>query len=166
MYRGQVRTTSPGILCSTLIDPTRAPAGKHTLWVNSQEPFYVKGGPRKWEELRDKVTAGVLKSIRAQTENMGPENIIAEKTYSPLDFSRWNPHWIEGDPSHIGGYIYQYSSLRPVPGWGAYKMPVDGLFLCGPSAHGGTGLAAGGRAPAAVILKELGLDFEKVAAST
>jgi phytoene dehydrogenase-like protein len=163
MYRGIPRTNGCGILCSTLIDPTRAPAGKHTLWVNSQEPFYVKGGPKRWDEIKGQVTADILKNIRAQTSNMGPDNIIGEKTYSPLDFSRWNPAWLEGDPSHIGGYIHQYSSYRPVPGWSGYKMPVEKLYMCGPSTHGGTGLAGGGRAPAAVILKDLGMDFEKVA---
>ena len=43
---------------------------------------------------------------------------------------------------------YQVKYLnRPVPGWGAYKMPVDGLFMCGPSTHPGTGFNAGARAP-------------------
>jgi len=162
MHRGNPRTTGPGILCNTLFDPTRAPAGKHTLWVNSQQPYYLKGGPQRWDGLKDEVTAGLLKTIRDRTTNMGPENIIAAKTYTPLDFARWNPAWIEGDPSHIGGYLYQYMSNRPMPGWGGYKSPVDKLFLCGPSTHPGTGLNAGARAPANVILKELGIEFDKV----
>jgi len=163
MYRGMPRTTAPGILCSSMFDPGRAPAGKHTLWVNSQEPFYLKGGPRRWDEIKEQVASDILKTIRSHTTNMGPENIIAEKTFSPLDFSRWNPSWIEGDPSHLGGYFQQYSSFRPVPGWSGYKMPIDRLYMCGPSTHGGTGLAAGGRAPANIIMKDLGIEFEKVA---
>lgn len=163
MYRGIPRTTSPGILCPSVPDPSRAPAGKHTLWVNSQEPFYVKGGPRRWDEIKERVACDILNTIRSHTTNMGPENIIAEKTFTPLDFSRWNPAWIEGDPSHIGGYFHQYASFRPVPGWSGYKMPVERLYMCGPSTHGGTGLAAGGRAPASVIMKELGIDFSRVA---
>jgi phytoene dehydrogenase-like protein len=162
MYRGNPRTGGPGILCSTLFDPTRAPAGKHTLWVNSQQPFYLKGGPQRWDALKAEVTAGQLKAIRDRTTNMGPENIIAERTLTPLDFAKWNPAWIEGDPSHIGGYLYQYMSNRPMPGWGGYKMPVDKLFMCGPSTHPGTGLNAGARAPANIILKELGMEFDKV----
>ncbi len=162
MYRGNPRTGSPGILCSTLFDPTRAPAGKHTLWVNNQEPFYLKGGPQRWDEIKDNVTEGIIKTIRERTTNMGPENIIAQKTYTPLDFARWNPAWIEGDPSHIGGYLHQYMSNRPMPGWGSYKMPIDRLYMCGPSTHPGTGLNAGARAPANIILKDLGIAFDKV----
>ncbi|MEW6143005.1 MAG: NAD(P)/FAD-dependent oxidoreductase [Chloroflexota bacterium] len=165
MYRGIPRTTSPGILCPSMFDSSRVPPGKHTLWVNSQEPFYLKGGPRRWDEIKEQVVSDILKAIRSHTTNMGPDNIIAEKTFSPLDFSRWNPAWIEGDPSHLGGYIQQYSSFRPVPGWSGYKMPIDRLYMCGPSAHGGTGLAAGGRAPASVIMTDLGIEFEKVAAA-
>jgi len=162
MYRGNPRVGGPGILCTTLFDPTRAPAGKHTLWVNSQQPFYLKGGPQRWETVKDEVTAGQLKALRDRTTNMGPDNIIGEKTLSPLDLAKWNPAWIEGDPSHIGGYLYQYMSNRPMPGWGGYKMPVDKLFMCGPSTHPGTGLNAGARAPANIILKELGMEFDKV----
>lgn len=162
LYRGGTRTGSAGVITATLFDPTRAPAGKHTLWINNQEPFYLKGGPQRWDEIKEEITAGILKTIRERTTNMGPENIIAEKTVTPLDYARWNPAWIEGDPSHIGGYAYQTMSNRPVPGWGAYKMPVAGLYMCGPSTHPGTGFNAGARAPVNVILKDLGIEFNEV----
>jgi phytoene dehydrogenase-like protein len=159
LYRGGYRTNSPGIITPTVFDPTRAPAGKHVVWINNQEPYYVDGGPARWDELKAEVTAGVLKTVAERTTNMGPENIIATHAVTPLDYSRWNPAWIEGDPSHLGGFTYQTMSNRPVPGWSAYKMPVDGLYLCGPSAHGGVGFNVGARTPAAVILKDCGIEF-------
>jgi phytoene dehydrogenase-like protein len=162
MYRGHAKTNSPGIICSTLFDPSRAPAGKHTLWIAHQEPFYLEGGPQKWDEIKQQVRDGIVATVQKHTTNMTASNIIAEKMFTPLDYSRWNPAWIEGDPSHIGGYLNQYMSNRPLPGWGGYKMPVDGLYLCGPSTHPGTGLNAGARAPANVIMKDLGIEFDKV----
>jgi phytoene dehydrogenase-like protein len=163
MYRGEPRWNSPGILCSTLFDPTRAPAGKHTLWVSHQEPFYLAdGGPQAWDKIEKKVRDGILATLQKHTTNMDASNIIAEKVITPLEYSRWNAAWIEGDPSHIGGYLNQYMSNRPLPGWGGYKMPVDKLYLCGPSTHPGTGLNAGARAPANVIMKDLGIEFDKV----
>jgi phytoene dehydrogenase-like protein len=53
-------------------------------------------------------------------------------------------------------------SNRPLPGWSGYKMPVERLYLCGPSTHPGTGINAGARAPANVIMKDLGIEFDKV----
>ncbi|MFH0941964.1 MAG: NAD(P)/FAD-dependent oxidoreductase [Chloroflexota bacterium] len=162
LYRGGVRSGSAGIVTATLFDPTRAPAGKHTIWINTQEPFYLQGGPQRWDEIKSEVTAGILKAIRERTTNMGPENIIAQKDVTPLDYARWNPAWIEGDPSHLGGYSYQSMSNRPVPGWGAYKMPIEGLYMCGPSTHPGTGFNAGARAPVNTILKGCGIEFSEV----
>lgn len=162
LYRGGVRTSSAGIVTPTIFDKTRAPAGKHVVWINTQEPFYLQGGPQRWDEIKKETTEDILKHFRERTTNMGPENIIAMKDVTPLDYSRWNPAWIEGDPSHLGGFTFQTMSNRPVPGWGAYKMPVDGLFMCGPSTHPGTGFNAGARAPVNAILKSCGIEWNEV----
>jgi len=162
LYRGGYRTKSAGIVTPSLFDSTRAPDGKAVVWINNQEPYYVKGGPERWDEIKDEVTEGILQTVADRTTNMGPENIIATHAVSPLDFARWNPAWIEGDPSHLGGFTYQTMSNRPVPGWGAYKMPVEGLYMCGPSTHPGTGFNAGARAPVNTILKDCGIEFNEV----
>ncbi|RJQ41046.1 MAG: NAD(P)/FAD-dependent oxidoreductase [Dehalococcoidia bacterium] len=162
LYRGGVRTSSAGIVTPTVFDPSRAPAGKHVIWVNTQEPFYLQGGPQRWDEIKKETTEDILKHLRERTTNMGSENIIAMKDVTPLDYSRWNPAWIEGDPSHLGSFTFQTMSNRPVPGWGAYKMPVEGLFMCGPSTHPGTGFNAGARAPVNAILKACGIEWNQV----
>jgi phytoene dehydrogenase-like protein len=162
LYQGGYRTKSAGVVTPTIFDPTRAPEGKHVIWINNQEPYYVEGGPERWDELKEEVTAGILQTLADRTTNMGPENIIASHALTPLDYARWNPAWIEGDPSHLGGYTYQTMSNRPVPGWGAYNMPVDGLYMCGPSTHPGTGFNAGARAPVNKILKDCGIEFNEV----
>ena len=163
MYNGTPKWNSPGIVCSTNFDPTRAPEGKHTLWVSHQEPFEAEGGgSQAWDEVGQKVRDGILETIQKHTTNMDAANIIGEKLFTPLEYSRWNESWIGGDSSHIGMYLTQYMANRPLPGWSGYKMPVDNLYLCGPSTHPGTGLNAGARAPANVIMKDLGIEFDKV----
>ncbi len=163
MYSGTPKWNSPGIVCSTNFDPSRAPEGKHTLWVSHQEPFEIKdGGSAAWDEVGQKVRDGILETIQKHTTNMDAANIIAEKIITPLEYSRWNESWIGGDSSHIGMYLTQYMANRPMPGWSGYKMPVDSMYLCGPSTHPGTGLNAGARAPANVIMKDLGIEFDKV----
>jgi phytoene dehydrogenase-like protein len=163
MYGGMPKWNSPGIVCATNFDPTRAPEGKHTLWVSHQEPFDVEdGGSQDWDKVGQKVRDGILATIRKHTTNMDDSNIIAEKLFTPLEYSRWNESWIGGDSSHIGMYLTQYMANRPLPGWSGYKMPVESLYLCGPSTHPGTGLNAGARAPANVIMQDLGIEFDKV----
>ena len=163
MYGGMPKWNSPGIVCATNFDPTRAPEGKHTLWVSHQEPFEIEDGDSQdWDKVGQKVRDGILATIRKHTTNMDDSNIIAEKLFTPLEYSRWNESWIGGDSSHIGMYLTQYMANRPLPGWSGYKMPVDKLYLCGPSTHPGTGLNAGARAPANVIMQDLGIEFDKV----
>lgn len=44
--------------------------------------------------------------------------------------------------------------MRPVPGWSRYRMPIPGLYLCGPGTHPGGGIAgASGRNAAREILR-------------
>jgi phytoene dehydrogenase-like protein len=48
--------------------------------------------------------------------------------------------------------------LRPVPGWGRYRTPIPGLYLCGAGAHPGGGvMGACGRNAAGEVLRDLGL---------
>jgi phytoene dehydrogenase-like protein len=50
----------------------------------------------------------------------------------------------------------QIFSLRPIPGWSGYRMPLAGLYLCGSAAHPGGGVVgAPGHNAAQVILEDL-----------
>jgi len=63
---------------------------------------------------------------------------------------------------HIGVYLSQFLTNRPLPGWGQYKTPVKKLYMCGASTHPGGGVSGGGRAAAQVIMEDMGIDFKKV----
>jgi phytoene dehydrogenase-like protein len=43
-------------------------------------------------------------------------------------------------------------------------MPLKKLYLSSASGHPGTGVIGGGRAAVQVVMEDLGIDFEKVAA--
>jgi phytoene dehydrogenase-like protein len=46
--------------------------------------------------------------------------------------------------------------MRPVAGWGTYRMPLPGLFLCGSGTHPGGGIAGGaGRNAARAVIRDL-----------
>ena len=149
------------MVCMTQFDPSRAPEGKHTLYLYHYEPYNLKGGAARWDEIRQEVADGILKALQDHTTNMGEENILGRWISSPLDFERINPAFIQGDHGHIGRYIYQALGNRPIPRWN-YKTPVEKLYMCGPGTHPGAGICGGGRAAVQVVMADLGIDFEKV----
>ena len=156
-------TRMPLLGVATLADPTRAPSGKHTLYLYHYEPYSLKdGGPTRWDEMKEKVADGIMETLREYCTNMGPENVLGRYLFSPYDIEQYNPAMNQGDIMHIGAYLNQYFSNRPLQGWGHYKSPIKRLYLCGASTHPGAGITGGGRAATEAIMEDLGMDFRKV----
>jgi phytoene dehydrogenase-like protein len=50
----------------------------------------------------------------------------------------------------------QLFSMRPLPGWSSYRTPIQGLYICGSSAHPGGGVTgAPGRNAAMAVLEDI-----------
>jgi phytoene dehydrogenase-like protein len=61
-----------------------------------------------------------------------------------------------GHPSHGEPSLDQLFVARPLLGWGRYRTPVGGLYLCGAGTHPGGGVTGGPGANAArEIVKDL-----------
>ncbi|ACV21482.1 Uncharacterized conserved protein [Slackia heliotrinireducens] len=157
---GEPWFTSPLSVTSTLWDPSLAPEGKHSLYLYSYQPYELKGGAQRWDEgMKEEVAGKVLEFIQSRATNMGPENIVGQYTMCPRDFERWNPSWIGGNFSHIGCYLNQNYGNRPFPEVQDNRLPLDHMYICGPSAFPGGGVIGGGRAVAQVVMEDLGIDF-------
>jgi len=155
--------SSPAVICNTLYDSTRAPEGKHTLYVYHLEPYHLKdGGAARWDEIREEIADRVLETVRQHTTNLSSDNILSRWICSPLDFYRYNPAWINGDYNHFPLSVTQSYGNRPLPGWGSFRTPVNKLYICGPSAHPGGGVWGAGRSTVQVIMEDLNIDFNKV----
>jgi phytoene dehydrogenase-like protein len=141
----------------TVADPTRAPAGRHTVKVLGMQPYDPGGGPERWQELREPVAANQLEHLRRAAPNLIEETILAELIVSPVDLERSNPHMWHGtfhggDRSPANG-----GALRPAPGWAQHRMPIPGLYQTGGTTHpGGSVTGAPGRNAAIVMLADLG----------
>lgn len=156
-------TKMPLLGVGTIADPTRAPEGKHTLYLYHYEPYNLKdGGPTKWNEIKEELADGIMDTVREHCTNMGPENVLGRYLFSPYDIEQYNPAMVQGDIMHIGAFLTQYFSNRPLPGWGHYKTPVKKLYMCGASTHPGAGITGGGRAATEAIMEDLGIDFRKM----
>ena len=121
-YFGIPSAQSPSVFCNTLYDPTRAPEGKHTLYIYQLEPYDLEDGEAaRWDEIKEEMADRILETVRTHTTNMGADNILGRHITSPLDFYRYNPAWIKGDYNHFPLSITQSYGNRPLPGWGNFK---------------------------------------------
>ena len=104
----------------SLFDPTRAPAGKHTLWAYCHVP--------------NGSTVDMTERIEAQIERFAPgfrDVVLERSTLRPADFEARNPNKVGGD---IGGGALtglQFVSrpaarARPIPPRGR-RVPLFGL---------------------------------------
>jgi len=160
---GIPNTKMPMMSVTSLIDPTRAPPGKHTMYLWHYEPYHLKdGGADKWDVIRQKVADDILETTFAHMTNMSKANVLGRWIMSPRDMPRNFPSMLEGDLGHIAHFLTQFFANRPIPGWGHYKTPVSKLYMCGASTYPGQGVTCGGRAAVQAIMEDLGIDFRKV----
>ncbi len=122
------QTDRPFVLLAqpSLFDPTRAPAGKHTVWAYCHVP--------------NGSTFEMAERIEAQIERFAPgfrERIIARSVMPPAALERHNANLVGGD---INGGVPDLPQLfiRPTPG--LYWTPVKGIYLCSSSTPPGGGV--------------------------
>jgi phytoene dehydrogenase-like protein len=149
----------------TVEDPSRAPAGHHTVKLLGMQPYDPGGGAAAWDELREEIAAVHLAHLRRVAPNLTDEKILAELIVAPPDLERTNPHMWHGT-FHGGDRSFAHSgALRPAPGWAQHRMPIPGLYQTGGTTHpGGSVTGAPGRNAAIVMLSDLGHDPASVMA--
>ena len=151
------------IVSATVPDPSRAPAGFHTLKLEGTLPYALKEGPQHWDNIKDEVAEGFLNYLRRFAPNLTPDKFLGKFLESPLDIERMNPAMWRGSAHHGASNAAQSGAMRPVPGWAQYKMPIPGLYQTGAcTAPGGSITGLPGRNAATVMLKDFGTSIEEV----
>ncbi len=151
------------VICCTVADPTRAPAGMHTLKIISFQPYNLKEGPQHWDAIKKGVSDATLKYLRRFAPNLTEDKILARFIESPVDLERMNPHFWHGSAHGGAQSPSQLGAMRPVPGWAQHRMPIPGLYQTGATTHPGGSVTGGpGRNAATVMLKDFGTNIEEV----
>jgi phytoene dehydrogenase-like protein len=115
--------TQPGV-----VDVSRAPAGKQTLWAYC----HVPSGS----------TVDMADRIEAQIERFAPgfrDLILARSVLTAADMEQHNPNYVGGDINSGAGTLRQ-TVLRPTPSWNPYRTPLHGVYLCSSSTPPGGGV--------------------------
>lgn len=132
----------------TLFDPSRAPAGQHTLWAYSHVP---NGSD---EDIQDR--------LEDQIERSAPgfrDLVLARHRTTASTMQAYSPVFHGGDIN--GGRVDLWSLLaRPVPTATPYRTPVKGFYLCSSSTPPGGGIhgMAGYHAALAALKDEFGIE--------
>ncbi len=140
------------IVIPTLVDRSLAPPGKHVMSIFVQyAPYHLAEG--SWEEQRDAFGDTVIATLAEYAPNL-PDSILHRQVVTPWDLER-TFGLTEGNIFHGELSLEQLFFERPVPGWGGYRTPVRGLYLCGSGAHPGGGvMGAPGQLAARRILAD------------
>jgi len=137
------------ITIPTVHDGSLAPEGGHVLSAIVQyAPCELKDG---WEAGRGAFLEATMDTLSRYLPDIR-ERVQHAELLTPEDlaarFGVAGGHWHHGELS-----LDQALMLRPVPKAARYRMPVDGLFLCGAGCHPGGGVMghAGRNAARAVL---------------
>ncbi len=133
----------------TAIDPTRAPDGKHILWVQVRVlPTAIRGDAAgaieitDWDGAKDSDADRVVEIIERYAPGTRAK-ILARYVESPADLERRNPNLVGGDSLAGSHHLSQNFFFRPVPGWARWQTPVRDLYAIGASTWPGAGTGAG-----------------------
>ncbi|MCM2258759.1 MAG: NAD(P)/FAD-dependent oxidoreductase [Vicinamibacteria bacterium] len=112
----------------TPFDPSRAPAGAHTLWAYAHVP---------WASGQDASDA-----IVGQLERFAPgfrERVMAVAVSGPRELEARNPNLVGGDISG-GAMTFPQFPFRPRVALDPWATPDPGLFLCSSATPPGGGV--------------------------
>lgn len=133
----------------TAVDATRAPDGKHILWVQVRVlPKHVIGDAAgripetSWAAMKDAYAERVIDIIEAYAPGLRA-GILGRAVFSPDDLEAENPCLVGGDNLSGSHQLDQNFLFRPVAGHSRYGMPLGRLYMCGAATWPGAGTGAG-----------------------
>lgn len=133
----------------TVFDPTRAPEGKHVLWVQVRmAPGTIRGDAKAEIAATDWAAAAAPFAQRALDilDRYAPgtaAKILARRIVTPDDLEKDNPNLVGGDQVCGSHHLAQNFVFRPVRGHADGSTPLKNLHLTGAAVWPGAGTGAG-----------------------
>lgn len=137
----------------TMIDPTQAPAGRHTAYAWHVVPYDPGGDPANAEAYRDSFGERIIEKWRMYAPNLTKENILGSYFYTPNDYVAHLPNMRGGDI-----FMGAFSSDQVLYNHFGYRTPIEGLYYAGSAAHPGGAISGGaGYIVSKLICDDLGI---------
>jgi phytoene dehydrogenase-like protein len=143
------------VIPSTL-DEGLAPAGQHVASLFCQHVAPQLPGGASWDAHREAVADLMIDTVNAYAPNFKAA-VLGRQILSPLDLER-TFGLVGGDISHGALSLDQLFSARPMLGFGNYRGPLAGLYMCSAGTHPGGGVSG---APGHNAAREILADFRR-----
>jgi beta-carotene ketolase (CrtO type) len=158
---GEIPDSDPSmyVVMPSYLDPSLAPPGKHTVWIEFFAPYQIAGaegtglrGTGWTDELKNQVADKVVDKLATYAPNVKTAT-IARRVESPAELGERLGAY-KGNYYHIDMTLDQMVFFRPLPEIANYKTPIENLFLTGAGTHpGGSISGMPGRNCARVFLQ-------------
>jgi phytoene dehydrogenase-like protein len=138
----------------SVLDDSLAPPGAHvaSLFCQQFAPVLPDGG--SWDDHREAAADLIIETVSRYAPNFKAA-VLGRMILSPLDLER-KLALTGGDIFHGSLTLDQLYAARPALGYGDYRAPVRGLYMCGSGTHPGGGVTgAPGHNAAHEILRDL-----------
>ena len=159
---GQIPDGNPSMYLDipSVLDPTLAPEGKHTLWIEFFAPYQIAGkegtglhGTGWTDQLKNQTADNVINKLAEYAPNI-KDSIIARRVESPAELGERLGSY-KGNYYHLDMTLDQMIFLRPLPEIANYTTPIKNLYLTGAGTHpGGSISGMPGRNCARVFLQQ------------
>lgn len=133
----------------TVFDPSRAPEGKHVLWVQVRmAPGTIAGdaagqiAATDWAGAAEPFAGRALDILEAHAPGLRAK-ILGKRIVTPAELEADNPNLVGGDQLCGSHHLDQNFLFRPARGHADGSTPVAGLHLTGAAVWPGAGTGAG-----------------------
>src|SRR5688572_4804962 len=126
------------MLIPSTLDTTLAPKGAHVASLFCQHFAYKLPGGRDWHLERERAVDLIFSAVESYAPNFRA-SVLGHSALSPVDLEE-KLGLAGGDIFHGALGLDQLWAARPMLGYGDYRTPVKGLYLCGAGAHPGGGV--------------------------
>lgn len=133
----------------TVADPSRAPAGKHVLWMQVRmTPGAIVGDSadqitaRSWKDTGEPMADRAINILDRYAPGVR-DKIIARRVVTPEELEADNPNLVGGDQLCGSHHIAQHFLFRPMRGRSDGGTPVRNLYHTGAAVWPGAGTGAG-----------------------
>jgi len=133
----------------TTVDPTRAPAGQHTIWLQVRmAPGEIRGDAKgeiaatDWTQAAEPFAQRALDILESYAPGTQAQ-VLGKRIVAPTELERDNPNLVGGDQVCGSHHLSQNFLFRPARGHADGSTAIQNLHLTGAAVWPGAGLGAG-----------------------
>jgi phytoene dehydrogenase-like protein len=144
------------VVIPSTLDDSLAPPGQHVASLFCQHVAPQLPNGESWDAHRETVADLMIETVNNYAPNFKAA-VLGRQINSPLDLER-TFGLVGGDIFHGALTLDQMFSARPMLGYGNYRGPLQGLYMCGAGTHPGGGVTG---APGHNAAREIISDFRR-----